>query len=294
MCHGQTNGIPQGSTLMDFIAEIILGYVDLSLTKEIEKTEIINYKIIRYRDDYRIFTHSPHEAEHIAKLLTECLLNMGMSLNNQKTGMSSNIIQSSIKPDKLFWINQKRSNKSLQEHLILIHQLSIKYPNSGTLKKALHKFHLRLEIESKKSEVSDYRVLISIVVDIMVKNPSTYSTTTALLSELFTFCTLPAECEEILNLILFKFKNIPNTGHLEVWLQRLTIKYDRFFEYVEPITKKVNDSSLILWNSGWLSPTLCKVIDSYPIINENSIENISHIITSEEIRIFKTSYDNGY
>lgn len=37
MSNGQTNGIPQGSTLMDFIAEMVLGYVDLELTKKIEE-----------------------------------------------------------------------------------------------------------------------------------------------------------------------------------------------------------------------------------------------------------------
>ena len=34
---GQTNGIPQGSVLMDFIAEIVLGYVDSKLSKRIEE-----------------------------------------------------------------------------------------------------------------------------------------------------------------------------------------------------------------------------------------------------------------
>ena len=37
MQYGQTNGIPQGSVLMDFIAEIILGYIDEQLTDEINK-----------------------------------------------------------------------------------------------------------------------------------------------------------------------------------------------------------------------------------------------------------------
>ena len=35
--NGQTNGIPQGSTLMDFLAEIILGYADLQLTEKIKE-----------------------------------------------------------------------------------------------------------------------------------------------------------------------------------------------------------------------------------------------------------------
>lgn len=37
MQYGQTNGIPQGSTLMDFIAEMVLGYIDLELSEAIEK-----------------------------------------------------------------------------------------------------------------------------------------------------------------------------------------------------------------------------------------------------------------
>jgi len=55
MTYGQTNGIPQGSVLMDFIAEIVLGYTDLELSHKINQLKIEDYQIIRYRDDYRIF-----------------------------------------------------------------------------------------------------------------------------------------------------------------------------------------------------------------------------------------------
>ena len=51
MQYGQTNGIPQGSVLMDFIAEIILGYMDELLAAEISKNKIkeseINYNGIK-------------------------------------------------------------------------------------------------------------------------------------------------------------------------------------------------------------------------------------------------------
>jgi hypothetical protein len=52
MNYGQTNGIPQGSVLMDFIAEMVLGYIDERLSECLDKN--MNYHIIRYRDDYRI------------------------------------------------------------------------------------------------------------------------------------------------------------------------------------------------------------------------------------------------
>ena len=59
MANGQTNGIPQGSILMDFIAEIVLKYSDLELSKKLEALEDKDFKIIRYRDDYRIFVNNP-------------------------------------------------------------------------------------------------------------------------------------------------------------------------------------------------------------------------------------------
>ena len=57
MSYGQTNGIPQGSVLMDFIAEILLKYADELITNHIIQEGIPkeNFYILRYRDDYRIF-----------------------------------------------------------------------------------------------------------------------------------------------------------------------------------------------------------------------------------------------
>ena len=84
MRHGQTNGIPQGSVLMDFIAEMVLGYADLELSGEIETVGISDYLILRYRDDYRIFVNNPRDGEQIVKLLTEVTISLGLKLNPSK------------------------------------------------------------------------------------------------------------------------------------------------------------------------------------------------------------------
>ena len=39
MSYGQTNGIPQGTILMDFIAEMVLGYADYLLTERLKDLE---------------------------------------------------------------------------------------------------------------------------------------------------------------------------------------------------------------------------------------------------------------
>lgn len=83
--NGQTNGIVQGNTLMDFIAEIILGYADMLLTERLEEEGIDEYKIIRYRDDYRIFADSKSNVKEILKYLTQILNELNLRVNSSKT-----------------------------------------------------------------------------------------------------------------------------------------------------------------------------------------------------------------
>lgn len=287
MSFGQTNGIPQGSNLMDFIAELVLGYADYKLSKKIKDTEINEYKVLRYRDDYRIFTQSETHSKHLTKLLAETLFELGMSLNSQKTSVSQDLIKSALKKDKWFWIKHKQGNRKIQDHLLLIYELAEEYPNSGTLKKALVSFHKRLS--GKDIHLADFKVLISITTAIMVKNPSVYAICTAILSILFEFLGSPDEVENTLELIRKKFTNIPNTGHLEIWLQRMTLKYNFKIDYSEKLTKKVLDHNIQLWNSDWISNNaLRELVNSTPIVLEEEVLSVEKIISHKEMKIYFT------
>ena len=65
--------------------------------------------------------------------MTEVLIDLGLKLNSSKTIFSNNIIQSSIKQDKMEWLAINKSAKTIQKQLLLIHQFSLKYSNSGTI-----------------------------------------------------------------------------------------------------------------------------------------------------------------
>lgn len=289
MSYGQTNGIPQGSVLMDFIAEMVLGFVDLEISDKIRQANLQDYEIIRYRDDYRIFSNNPQTTEHITKLLTEILIDLGMRLNAQKTIVSNNVIANSIKSDKLYWMSSKKGAKGIQEHLLIIHKLSEEHPNSGSLSKALGKFYNRIKgiIETNQN----INVLVSILVDIMYKNPRTYPIASAILSKLLSLITDNEKKNEILNLIYQRFEKIPNTGHIKIWLQRLTIKLDRQRQYSEKLCEKVNNPALQIWNSDWIENSLKTLIETTPIIDELVIAAIDVVIASEEIELFKNEYD---
>lgn len=289
MSYGQTNGIPQGSVLMDFIAEMVLGYADIELSAKIQNENIQDFEIIRYRDDYRVFSNNPQTCEYIIKLLTEILIELGMRLNAQKTRVSNCVVRDSIKADKLYWMLSKNESTSIQEHLLLIHRLSEEHPNSGSLSKALNKFFDTIKgITETKQNI---KVLSSILVDIMLKNPRTYQISSAILSKLLSLHTPIEAREEILTFISRKFDKIPNTGHIKIWLQRLTIKIERQRVYEETLCKKVNDPTIQIWNSDWIENTLKTLIEGIPIIDETVIADIDIVIESDEVQLFKIVYD---
>ncbi|HIE01710.1 MAG TPA: RNA-directed DNA polymerase [Thiotrichaceae bacterium] len=288
MTYGQTNGIPQGSVLMDFIAEMVLGYADLQLGYKIEELEITDYRILRYRDDYRIFTHNQQDAELIVKQLTGILIDLGMKINPHKTGISSNVIRDSLKPDKYYWINHRKSSKNLQKYLFNIHMLSERYPNSASLKTELSKFFDR--IQEQKEDKDNIIVMISIVTDIMLKNPGVYPLAAAILSELLDFFNDDEKKIEIINRIIKRFEQIANTAYLEVWLQRITLKLKRDFPYKEKLCDKVTNSTSLLWNSEWLNDRLKKLIDSESIVDGNEIELLNPVINRTEVQWFYSSY----
>ena len=290
MSYGQTNGIPQGSTLMDFIAEIVLGYVDELLTNKINDLGISDYKILRYRDDYRIFTNNPFEAEQIAKSLSEILTDIGLKLNVSKTEASDNVIKSSIKPDKRYWIINKRITENKQKWLIQLFLLSELFPNSGTLDTQMKEFLSVLE--KSKREDANIESLISLVTEIACRNPRIVPTSIGILSLLVKKIPDRDEKKIILKRIYNKFQQIPNSSFLKVWLQRLTVKIDKTIIYDEPICKLISDSEVQLWNIEWLRDNFKLKIKNTPIIIQSKVKTLKAVVTKKEIDIITTS--NAY
>ncbi|MDR1793459.1 MAG: RNA-directed DNA polymerase [Bacteroidales bacterium] len=294
MQNAQTNGIPQGSVLMDFIAEMVLGYSDLLLFEKIEeynkpeeKYKIENYQILRYRDDYRIFANNQETLVKIAKILTETLIDLNFKLNTQKTFVSDNIVRDVIKPDKLYWNEAKKGEKTLQKHLFLIHSLAEKYPNSGSLAIALDKFLNRV-YPLKLFKEENTKVLCSILVDIAYKNPRTYPIITAILSKILSLEVNTNVIKDILDSIKNKFERIPNVGHLQIWVQRLTLKTDENRKYEEKLCKKVVENTVAIWNIDWLPQVVQDIFTNgdNSIVEVQKIEDMSQIIEPEEVRIF--------
>lgn len=285
MRHGQTNGIPQGSTLMDFIAEMVLGFADLELSEKIQGAGIDDYRILRYRDDYRVFVNNPQDGERIVKFLTEVTIGLGLKLNPAKTKASSDVVRASIKGDKLAWIGRKHTERSLQKHLLIIHDHAAQFSNAGSLVVALNDFYKR--ISRKKALTEQSMPLIAIVVDIAYRNPRTYAICAAILSKLMSFLESADEKIAVAEKVKARFAKIPNTGHMQIWIQRVILPISAQLAYEEPICKLVAGEPVALWNIEWISAKALKdAIDTAKIIDRDAIEGLEPVIPVDEVELF--------
>lgn len=289
MRYGQTNGIPQGSKLMDLVGEMVLGYADTKLADKIADNNINDYHILRYRDDYRIFVNNPYDGERILKCLTEVMIDLGLKLGREKTSASSDVIASSIKDDKLSWMLRKQGDNNLQNHLLIIHSHSIEYPNSGSVRKALDKYLRRLRNTRK---ISSTMPLISIVVDIAYRNPSTYPISAAILSKLLDFLDTGDAKIGVIQRIQKKFAQIPNTGYMDLWLQRISHRYAPDIEFGESLCKKVQQNPAVaLWNSDWIDdPVLLAAISNTDVVDFEKLTTMPEVISHEEVALFNSGY----
>ena len=295
MRYGQTNGIPQGSVLMDFIAEMVLGYIDSLLSDRIKANNITDYHILRYRDDYKIFVNNPHTGEHILKIITEILAEFGMKPNISKTNTYDNIILHAIKKDKLAWLIKKQSNKDLQKHLLLIYKHALEYPHAGSLITPLQDCYFR--IKKGKRLQNHSKSLIAIIVDIAYRNPRTYSICAAMLSVLLTKLSSKNDQEEIITKIKNKFSLIPNTSSMLIWLQRISLFFkfdinynDALCRLIDHAFKEMDNNSLSdtdinqIWNMDWVSSKeLKKILQKETIINTTEFKKLSREILLKEI-----------
>jgi len=284
MRHGQTNGIPQGSTLMDLISELVLGYADLELSDKLKTAEINEFRILRYRDDYRIFVQSPQIGEAILKYLTEVLIDLGLKLNASKTTGAQLVVSHAIKPDKRAWLRGRQGDANLQKHLLVIHAHGHDFPNAGSLTVALTHFHKRLNATKR---ISNSLVLISIATDIAYHSPKAFPVCSAIISKLLSVLPTEAARVDAIHKIHAKLSQLPNTGHMEAWLQRISHSFVPSLAYKETLCRLVKGDPVTLWNNDWItSATLKAAIDPAKIVNKVKLRSLKPIVRPREIELF--------
>lgn len=278
-------GIPSGSMLMNFISDLVLGYVDRQLVVRIRMAEgdsPWNFKIIRFRDDYRIFVNDSAVGERVLALLSETLATVGMKLSSDKTRILDDVISGSIKADKLYWLDRPIS-QNLKIALLQIRELGIAHPNSGSLITALSKC---LQTIHASRYPGSTLPLIAIVVDIMKRSPRTYPLGCALISHLMGSDPSSKQLINTLRGVVGKCDQVPNTGLLSVWMQRLILPHNITASFGEGLCRLVNGKDVGLWNVTWLKSSLRQAIENAQIVDTKKLSALSPTIHPREVCMF--------
>ena len=278
---------------------MVLAYADSQLNERLKFENILDYKIIRYRDDYRIFSNSKEEIEKIAFNLQSVLSELNFRLNSEKTFLTEDIISKSIKQDKLSYISRiplyrKRNKKvyscmsNLQQEALYIHQFSKDYPNSGTLTKILTIFAGRLNSNKVACENIKY-VLLSIFTDVALSSPKSYPIILSIISQLIKMISSDKEKVRIVNDIYHKFQRFPNIGEIQIWMQHITYQMPDFVDYDEGICRIVNkESGVELWNNDWVADDYKRDFPQYDICTDWLLDSFTPVIDIDEVSLFDT------
>jgi RNA-directed DNA polymerase len=286
--YGQTNGISQGSVLMDFVAEIVLGFIDKQINDSLCGST--DFRILRYRDDYRIFTNSDDRAEEILKIISDKLRPIGMKLGVSKTYLTRNIIEGAIKPDKLAGIDLQDlgldTAKTVQKQLLRLHKFGQQFPNSGALRRLVSEFHTKITKQTEAPD--DLEVQVAIAVDIGFVSPATFPAIAGILSHLIALAP-KKDKTKLWTKVRNKMARVPYNGYLEIWLQRVTQPkaVGLSFSSNEVICKIVNGENPDLWVNDWISSEKLKSALNVSKIVVSSVSDALEVVQDEEIEIFK-------
>lgn len=280
MTYNQTNGIPQGSVLMDFIAEIVLGYIDTLILDKLRTKGIEDYKILRYRDDFKIFTNSANDTENILKVISDVCQHLGFRINAQKTFLTDQLIFKSLKKERFMPpvdLSQKNYKIFLQ-----LYNISSDQQISGGMQTVLSRLNKNIKVTKK----DDVELLISIITDMAYRIPKIIPQAFTTISHIMR--KEPKERQlDYINKIKNKFSKKAYTNFVHIWLQRLSISIDAKIEYEPTICKMVVNDSVELWDFSWLRADVLEQLKPYSLVNKYKLNHSKLPIKNAETNIFE-------
>ena len=106
----------------------------------------------------------------------------------------------------------------------------------------------------------------------------------------------PMERENAALGVLTKFSRLPNTGYLQIWLQRIMLPCKVKLDYTERMCQVVEDPFVDVWEQGWLDKDkgLKSTLAVANIVDYKQIGNLQPTMSDDEVNIFLQHYHENY
>lgn len=292
MQSGETMGIPIGSGLFDFLAELVLGYADMKLAETLQVDTDPDLQILRYRDDYTIFSNDPEKLKRVISVLHSVLSDLKLSLNERKTEFSDSSSLNILKKDKIASLRLPPSGSlGILKESYSILMFTSEHPNSGQLCQLLTKLSERLQLEKEKNVEQFLPELVSILCEIAMRNRKFAQFPIAIISQLLKGPAILGHKykRDLARQLIDRFKKQVNIGYLEIWLQRTLLPMGIKEDFNEPLCKYVsNTSTTPLWNVSWTDQRYLDKIawDSAEFIDRKALGDVAPFIEMDELSVF--------
>ncbi len=83
-----------------------------------------------------------------------------------------------------------------------------------------------------------------------------------------------------------KFDKLPNTGHMQLWLQRISIPVGDTLNYDEPLCKLAAGEDCQIWNSDWISSKKLKRALDAGIVDRDQLDRLTKVVPVDEMALF--------
>jgi hypothetical protein len=140
----------------------------------------------------------------------------------------------------------------------------------------------------KKSWYKDeLELLITILVDMTVNNPRTFSVICVSIFNLINKLDKKNQAYYV-GVVSKKLSSINNVGYNEIWLQRATMKIDKNKKYTDKVCEVVsgNSTQSIFGNDFITDQGLKDLLNKNNFIDRNKLSKISKVPKPEEVELF--------
>lgn len=294
MQSGETMGIPIGSGIFDLLAELVLGYADMMLAEALQESTDSDLQILRYRDDYTIFSNNSEKLKKVISTLHSVLSELKLSLNERKTEFQDSSSLNILKKDKIASLRLPTSGSlGILKEAYSILMFTSEHPNSGQLCQILTNFSNRLQLKNNKESVEQFLPqLVSILCEIAIRNRKYAQYPIAIISQLLSGPAITDQNykTDLAQQLVNRFKKQVNIGYIEIWLQRALLATGTQKDFNEALCKYVaNTKTEPLWNVSWVDPKYLGDItwNSTEFIDRKILSEITPFIKMDEISVFE-------
>ena len=152
-------------------------------------------------------------------------------------------------------------------------------------------FVTKTETYVRKLVGGSVRAMVAIATQIAIENVAVAHYALRLISRMIDSLSDMEEKMSIIEMVYNKLGNTPNSTYNQLWLQNMTYTIDRKNNDIDRYDVRLcqfvmGNNEVSLWNNEWLKPEYQKDLPQDSIVNAETLQKVTPVITFRERRAY--------